>query len=373
MNQTIEDKNKLSSFRLKLTALSPIHIGTGESYEPTNFVIDDGFLYEFDEFAFFRNLDTQEREMFSKIAGSNSKDALFQMHAFIKNHKNSAIKAKTHRVQITKGLEKDYFHKIGKVVQTEGKGANTQRVFNKFQIERTLRNPNTSRVYIPGSSLKGSISTALQEAFYKQSPSKWKENFYPKNPSLAIMKNLVVSDAKPIKTFSLIGYSLNKERFEEDELGPKNKLETIYIGSTFEVTIGFKNLEPKAEFSLDQIEKACNAHYFENFESMFRQKDDGHEQFICEYFSDKFYDTYIDFKPKKNQFLLRVGKHSGARAVSIDGMRDIRVKESGGGPKRKRNVWHNLPYETTTWLFGSKENDTKNLFPFGWVLCEIVG
>ena len=32
----------MKTYRLKLTALTPIHIGTGEVYEPTNFVIDDG-------------------------------------------------------------------------------------------------------------------------------------------------------------------------------------------------------------------------------------------------------------------------------------------------------------------------------------------
>lgn len=362
----------MKSYKLKITAISPIHIGTGESYEPTNFVIDDGYLYEFDEFKFFQNLSKEEQKTFASIASSQSKDSLFQIHAFVKNHKKAAIDAKTHSVQVSKGMENDYFHKIGKMVQREGKGGDTRRVFNQFQIERTLRNPNTNRVYIPGSSLKGSISTALQEMEFKNNPRKWKEDFYPRNPTFAIMKNITISDAKPIKTFAMVGYSLNKERFEDDELGPKNKIETIYMGSVFEVNIGFKELEPKANFSIEKIEKACNEHYFENFESMFRQNDDGHEQFTCEYFSQKFYDSYIDFKPKKGQFLLRVGKHSGARAVTIEGMRDIRVKESGGGPKRKQNVWKNLPYETTTWMFGDKESDTTTLFPFGWLLCESV-
>jgi len=193
----------------------------------------------------------------------------------------------------------------------------------------------------------------------------YKEDFYPKNPILAIMKNIIVSDAKPKKTFSIIGYSLNKERFEEDEQGPKNKIETIYTGSVFEVDITFKELEPKSNFDIKEIEQACNEHYFENFESMFRQSDDGHEQFICEYFSQKFYDSYIDFKPKKGQFLLRVGKHSGARAVTIEGARNIEVKES-----KIKTV--KLPYETTTWLFGGKESDKETLLPFGWLICEIV-
>lgn len=36
----------LTSYRLAITPLSPIHIGCGEDYVPTNYVIDDtrGFL-----------------------------------------------------------------------------------------------------------------------------------------------------------------------------------------------------------------------------------------------------------------------------------------------------------------------------------------
>jgi len=35
----------MANVRLKLTALSPIHIGSGEVYEPTNFIMDEGVLY----------------------------------------------------------------------------------------------------------------------------------------------------------------------------------------------------------------------------------------------------------------------------------------------------------------------------------------
>ena len=38
----------LSNHRLHLTPLAPIHIGCGEDFEPTNYVIDDGLLYGFE-------------------------------------------------------------------------------------------------------------------------------------------------------------------------------------------------------------------------------------------------------------------------------------------------------------------------------------
>lgn len=356
------------TYRLKLTALSPIHIGTGEDYEPTNFIIEDGYLYEFDEYKFYENLPQAQKERFNQIVTSNKPDSLFSIHALVKNNKQAAINAAMLKVKVSSGIAKDYDTKIGRVVQKEGKGANTTSIFNQFQIAKTAKKENDFNVYIPGSSLKGSISTALQEASFKKNRTTWQDSFQNRNPTLNIMKNLLLSDAKPLKVASFIGYSNNKERFEDDELGPTNKLETIAMGSSFETTLSFKELEPHANISTEAIAASCNAHYFDNFISMFQEG-----EMTYEYFTDKFYESYIDFKPNKNQFLLRVGKHSGARAVTIDGMRDIRVKISGGGPKRKPNKWdEHAKEETTTWLFGATDGATQNLLPFGWLLCEFI-
>lgn len=355
------------TYRLRLTALSPIHIGTGEDYEPTNFIIDDGYLYEFDEYKFYENLPQAQKERFNQIVASNKPDALFQIHALVKNNKQVAIKAATIKVKISNGIAKDYESKTGKAVQNEGKSGNSTKIFNQFQIARTAREGNGSEVFIPGSSLKGSISTALQEALYKVNKEKWQEAFQNRNPTLNVMKNILLSDAKSLKSSSAIGFSNNKERFEDDELGPTNKIEVISSTSSFEATLSFKDLQPHADISMQDIVTSCNAHYYENFVSMFREGD-----MTYEYFTEQFYNDYINFKPAKNQFLLRVGKHSGARAVTIDGMRKVKIHVSGGGKNRKPHVWETRDEETTTWLFGATDGATQNLLPFGWLLCEVL-
>jgi len=71
----------MKTYRLKLTALTPIHIGTGEVYEPTNFVIDDGYLYEFDEVLFYQSLnELEKKEFFHKLQD------YIQIIDFYKNH-----------------------------------------------------------------------------------------------------------------------------------------------------------------------------------------------------------------------------------------------------------------------------------------------
>ncbi|BCD68477.1 type III-A CRISPR-associated RAMP protein Csm5 [Nitratiruptor sp. YY09-18] len=373
----------MKKYRLKLTALTPIHIGTGEVYEPTNFIIDDGYLYEFDEIKFYKNLPQQDKEQFKKVVSKSGYESLFELHKFIKSRKEYAKKAYIKKVQVTKSFAKDYEKKIGRADQNEGgRRIDPRKVFNRFEIEKTIRfNNRPNNVYIPGSSLKGSISTAYQEYIYKKDKKKWEKWFKNSNPSQNLFKELSIADAIPLKAYSIIGYALNKERFEEDDQGPTIKLETIFSNekqqSIFETDLTIKDFyDLDKEVDIKEIQKACNEHYLPIFEQMFKPyatfKGKKVDDFTNEYYSDAFYEKYKNFKPKENQFLIRVGKYSQARAVTIDGMRKIRVKVSGGGPRRKPNKWETLDQETTTWMFGVSERSNQNLLPFGWVLCEVI-
>ena len=375
----------MKHYTIKMTALTPIHIGTGESFDPTNFVIDDGYLYEFDEIEFFKNLDLQQKEEFLKAVEQKREESLFQIHRVIKQNKEIAKKNAKHKTKVSSGIQNDYDRKIGQAVQIEGgRKIDKRKIFNQFEIEKTARQANKNHIlYLPGSSIKGAISTAYQEFIYKKDPRLWQELFENRNPSLRVFKNLSVADTKLLKAYSIIGYALNKERFEcEDHEGPKTKLEVIFSNlkqqSRFETTLTFKDYEVSRNYkvTLEELVKACNEHYFPIFKQMFESyttfKGRRVDDCTNEYFSEEFYERYNNFQLKDNQFLLRVGKHSQARAVTIDGMRRIEVKVSGGGPRRKPNRWETLDQETTTWFFGFKENQNEGLLPFGWILCEII-
>lgn len=79
---------------------------------------------------------------------------------------------------------------------------------------------------------------------------------------------------------------------------------------------------------------------------------------LQEKISTNFIEKYENLKLEANQFLLRIGKHSGARAVTIDGIRSIKImKGKGNKPSFEQE-------ETTIWLTDHK--------PFGWLICEIV-
>ena len=62
--------------------------------------------------------------------------------------------------------------------------------------------------------------------------------------------------------------------------------------------------------------------------------------------------------------MLRVGRHSGAESVTLNGIRSIKImKGKGRKPDWKKEA-------QTLWLATGNKNDRTNLRPFGWLLVE---
>jgi len=372
----------MKKYKIKAKAISPLHIGTGEVYEPINYVIDSGELFEFNEMEFFSNLQDDVKKRFLDIVDRADGDSLFKIHSLIKENKQIAKKVAKKSVPVSKALEEEYNKKLGKVVQIErGK----DRVFKNFNFAKTIRHVNRPFYpYIPGSSLKGALLTAYGELIYNRNRRFFNRLFSGclynyRNPCIPsrdgnVFQNVLISDAKTINSKSIIGYALNKERFDpNDTKGPSQHVEVIYSDDKFQSTFEFELIIKKG-ISIEEIKEACDKHYL----SIFNEMVDGYtymdgerlEDFTNRYFSAAYWEFLKRVELKDNQFLLRVGKFSQARAVTINGIRRIRVKESGGGRSNRRIIWRTLDQETTSWLFGL-ENGDNNLLPFGWVICEI--
>lgn len=152
----------LTRHTLHLTPLSPLHLGTGEDYEPTNYLIHGDALYTFDPARAILNLD-QERELH---AAAKSGD-LQHIQRYFRNNPKPYIAAATHASNVSKGIAAEYQKNYGEIVQRESKGKN---VHNRFQIERTATNPHNHQPYIPGSALKGGLRTALLEQLSGKKP-----------------------------------------------------------------------------------------------------------------------------------------------------------------------------------------------------------
>lgn len=333
--------------------LSPVHIGTGKDYEPINYVMhkkiikQDGqesaqnFLYNFDEMDFFNELDQKQKDEFSKHA-----DNIFSLYNFIKENKIQAIKASFCKIRVANRCFKEYEEKLGKVVQKEGGG---KKVFNQFVIAQTFKNPNTHKAIIPGSSIKGAISTAYQELLYKKYKNyKDVESQMLKPTEQNLFKDLLISDSQEFAQ-TYIDKAQNIKR-KKDKEGITAVLEVISeANAENSFTLSIKD---NAKFSIKDLADACNDHYEKIFDSIF--DDENVLRVDKEYISNKFLDNCESLKINENQFLLRVGQHSGARAVTVDGIRQIKLIQGKSQSKTADE-------ESTIWLINKK--------PFGWILC----
>lgn len=349
---------KKESYKLKLTAISPIHIGTGEDFEPTNYVIDknekgEDRLYEFDEFEFFAALDENKKREFRFIVSDSPLNSRFRLYKFVSDNKAVAKKIAFRNIQVLKDVASDYYEKIGRVVQREGGGRN---VFNEFKIAKCYTAPNSNLSVLLGSSLKGSISTAYQELLFKKLKDYEKvKELMLKPTSENIFKKFVIADANPLKQGTFIGYAINKKRNKETTTEMKTRLQAVSATSEFKTEVICKD-----GLDFKEIIRSCNEHYMPLFKSQFDYSTD---EYTRRAISDEFIKKYENWTPAQNQFLLRVGKHSGARAVTVDGIRNIKIMTGNGRQPRYDRE------ETTVWLRGGGAT----LVPFGWLLCEVAG
>ena len=255
----------MKTYKLKLTALSSIHIGTGEVYEPTNFIIESGKLYEFDEVLFIKSLNKLE-----KTSLESKLNDYMQVIDFYKN-KEIRLKAKTlsfSEVNVSKKVE-------GKYNTLYNKDHSKNK--NLFEIHKTFKNPNTQRAIIPGSSLKGMLDTIFQ--IY---PQKVKDN--------SVRQKLLLSDAYLSNGGIEIGYSYRKHKnpLKKARSDIPQVIEIIQKNSTFVFTL-------KTEFSWEDI--------ISSFEK---------------YFAQSSRENYF-FQTTNNSFVARVGKFSGKAFMVDDG------------------------------------------------------
>jgi len=254
------EKYILKTYRLKLTTLSPIHIGDGEMYEPISYVIDKGFLYYFDEnFVLFKLL-----EMNGINIDINRLNEIGILVETFKKYKSKIIENEFYKnkISVSKDIESLYNKEYGS-------SNNDDNSFNQMLIQKHIStyNPKNYKYepYISGSSIKGAIQTVL-------------------NLSDEDSKYFKVSDTLSKNINFQIAWSVRKVK---KGIIPQ-KLEVISKGSVFECNISFSNI-----IDLKTIKDKL---------SIFYQQAD-----------NKQYFNFSREIKKDNQFLLRLGRYVGQR------------------------------------------------------------
>ena len=140
---------------LAVTPLTPIHVGCGDEFEPTNYIIDNGRLYHFEPTRL--SLGKEDRRLLMQSVSKRGDDAIREVQRFFYAKRQQCRQAGRLEVPVAAGVAERYEDRVGQVAQHESGG---RVIINLLAIERTAHHPHTGRPYLPGSSLKGAMRTA---------------------------------------------------------------------------------------------------------------------------------------------------------------------------------------------------------------------
>lgn len=351
----------MQTHKVYLTPISPIHIGCGEDFEPTNYVIDGSTLFHFDPANLALNT-SQKTELLNCV---NRLDLLAIQRFFLKN-KEQAVSSAYYFADVAEGLANDYKNKVGKVAQRENNG---NEVINNLSIERTAFLPIKHLPYVPGSSFKGALATALLDnAHQAKNNPKVGKNDHGKllkeyigefaNSKLRFVK---FGDFTPIGEIqSKIYYSINfKRRLKED--GAKNgkgittRRETINLGQ-------YRILQSKLTLLDNKNNKQTIQDYFKALKDFHLPIFQKEAQILIE--RELVSVTWLKNVEKlilhPNVSLVRLGKN-GSESKSYRG-KDVAKIDIKGTPKTS---------PTTVWLAGNYIKQQNELLPFGWAIIEV--
>ena len=391
----------IKNYKVRLHVLSPVHIGMGDAYDPTQFVIDkDGLMYVFDTNDFLKSLSPEKSVEFCKLA-DDARNPIPVFRFFRDNFDKNKVKYR--EVKISTDLAERY-------KQICESGSLNKDAINQFELRRNIFNPVKNVPYIPGSSLKGCLKT-----FWMSEANKRSDEPYKRNPQdepyrgeigkleTRILKGgfdkdpfrfVKVSDLYPVEQedsfLSRIMYAVMFSRNNSKEEDSKKKdrrssltvaLEIIPKGNIFEGIISIDNQEYLPDeakiqkISMDTLMKRSQKYYLSNP----KVKDtNGNEKqipsktlseinllnklggigFSC---NKEMFDRI-----GKDCFPIRIGHHSSAEFITLDGCRSVKITPPGVRQAKYAER------ATSIWLASNKRKpeNAKGLQSFGWALLE---
>lgn len=399
--------NTFTPYRLHITPLSPVHIGTGDSYEPTQYVIEDEVLHEFDTGAAMAALSSRDREELLRIAnGKPNADMLKALQSFFFERRETLQAWAVNAIPVLPGVAGLYAARAG---QTANREADGKQVLNRLEIDRTGYDPVTRRPVLFGSSLKGAIRTALlnkindgqraherkglhefQGRLFRYCDPEWGRLHLERDP----LRLLQIGDATCRHEHGLpateVHLAVNRKKapvvdrqgqpvkamgenlYQILECIPSWHYRAFSLQLNLQLLNGIRNRPdlPDADlrFFASTIAAACNAFYLPVLTA--ERKIMRERGFIDPVWDDsikQLLHTAKDRLTGGQAFVLRAGRHSGAESVTVTGARNgnIRIMRGKGQPPEFADA------PKTLWLAASEKDQNRNLLPFGWLLVEV--
>lgn len=366
--------NKPNVRSLTITTLSPLHIGCDEVFEPSNFVIADGMLHVLDPADIVAALEKDEMQKLLRLA--DEREPIGMIQQFFKTRRGKLAQFSSQTVDVAPDIAQEYETKTGQVQQ---RGADGRAIYNLFPMARTATNSLDGIPYLPGSSLKGALRTAWlshlnqgkpatetgKEAGAKlqQRPLNYQPGKFENDPFRHVLLADAHATADQTSPPTRIIYAVSKKKRPSERGSPELKVflealrETLPDAFTGELRLTGK-------ISWNDLCDACNQFYRPQLENEL-----DHEQFrpLLEpqwrnLVSQLLAGEMGELMKGRQGFLLRVGKHSGAESVTLDGVRSIKIKT----PQGQSDVYRSSTTEKRRFASVNR-NTNQNLLPFGWL------
>lgn len=347
--------------KVKVTILTPVHIGCDDIYEPTNFRIENDKLIHFDTFNFIDSLNDADRKKLVDICSRGDISSLLEIYKFVRDKRVFG-----REISIVNHLA-EHYEQVLRLPTNDVR--RIKQELNNFAIARTAYTPNDNLPYIPGSSLKGSIRTAYLNKLVKEKDVR-NYNGRAKDLEAELLggtfnndpfRFVKISDFIPVSNVKTkIYYAINLKKTGKRARGPYQILETIQQNSIFEGAI---NIETPTNGNINSITAENLKEAIKNFYSSIIDEE-------LKVFTKLNLNSELIQKLrslKENSLLIKIGRHSGAEAVTIEGNRKITIR----GPRGQNTTGSS---STTVWLASDNKNpnDNSRLLPFGWAKIEFM-
>ena len=370
---------------LSISTLSPVHVGCDAVYEPSNFVIHEGLLHALDVADLAASLTTAERNELKSRA--DQREPVGALQQFFHNNAARLAGFSRHQVAVAEAIVRDYEQKAG-VAQQRGPGGTA--TYATFPIARTAFNPADNAAYLPGSSLKGSLRTAWLNHLNRGQALDRAAVGDRRNANRQLQENLLGYSARELHKDPLRGVRIadalpdtdeapptrvlyavsKKKRLPRDGERPPQELKT-FLETVPECLPGVfqGELRLAGDIRWRALCTACNDFYLPQLEAELAhpvlggQLDPAWKRLIAALLADEL-EALI---AAQQGFLLRVGRHSGAESVTLDGVRHIKIL----GPRVDGKQTFEHRSQTTEKRFASQSKAASGgLLPFGWIWVD---
>lgn len=356
------------TYKVRLHIISPVHIGCDDVYEPTGFAVDKTAkkLIAFDPLDFVRSLSSAERSKFMALCDKGNLESIVEIYKFMWNLQTPL---QGHTIEVSKCFLDTYER-----VATRLQPRDAKQELNKFQIARTSYLPAGNIPYVPGSALKGSLRTGWLNSLnagQKTQGHGLEENLLGGTFANDPFRMVKISDLVPEHTpQTRICFAVNKKKkpSQHEPRGPQQILEVVLPQSA--VFEGMITLHTQEHGGCISRPVPAGMEFFAKSTGFFNKEMSDEENVlksislpagIAAKMKSAFGDSFL-----KSVFPVRLGRHSGAECLTIDGVRNIKIMGKKGDPPKY------APHSTTIWLAGDSHKATSGLLPFGWCALEVM-